>query len=186
MKNILIFILISVFVILLVNSCSKKEEKPGGVSIANPASVNCINNGGKLKIMEDANGQHGICILKDGTECEEWEYFRKECSVKENNSCRQQGTDCCKGYGENITCINGEVRCAAGYEDKFLDCDLEKCMPKWDCVKMDSQQCMEKGTSCCKGTICAQTNLDCTQGYKREFLGCDLEKCMPKWDCVKA
>ena len=136
MKKILIFILISVSAILLLNSCSKKEEKPGGVSIANPASVNCVNNGGKLKIVENAKGQYGICVLPDGTECEEWDYYRKECPAAQNkDACYQQGTGCCKGYGENITCINGEVRCAAGYEDKFLGCDLGKCMPKWDCVK---------------------------------------------------
>ena len=135
MKKILNILLVFLLFLFLLNSCSKKEEKPTGVSIANPASVNCVNNGGKLKMMEDANGQYGICILKDGTECEEWKYFRKECPVKENNSWRQQGTDCCKGYGDNISCINGNVKCVAGYEEKFLGCDLEKCMPKWDCVK---------------------------------------------------
>ena len=136
MKKILIFILISVFVILLLNSCAKKEEKPAvGVNIANPSSINCVNNGGKLKIMEDANGQYGVCVLPDGTECEEWKYFRKECPIKENNSCQQQGTGCCKGSGNNMRCINGNVDCASGFEPKFFGCDLEKCMPKWDCVK---------------------------------------------------
>ena len=60
----------------------KKEEKPVGVSIANPASVNCVKNGGNLKIMENATGQYGVCTLPDGTQCEEWAYYRKECPKK--------------------------------------------------------------------------------------------------------
>ena len=142
MKKILIFVLISVFVILLLNSCAKKEEKSfQGVNIANTASVNCVNNGGKLKIMEDEKGQHGVCVLSDGTECEEWAYYRKECPLEQNKyACYQQGTDCCKGYGENISCIDVNIKCAVGYGEKFLGCYLEKCTPKWDCVKIDNDK----------------------------------------------
>ena len=50
--------------------------------IANPASVNCIEKGGTLKIMDGEGGQYGICTLPDGTECEEWAYFRGECPKK--------------------------------------------------------------------------------------------------------
>ena len=136
MNKILIFILISVFVILLLNSCAKKEEKSfQGVNIANPASINCVNNGGKLKVMEDEKGQHGVCVLSDGTECEEWAYYRKECPIMQTAACREVRQDCCKGYGENISCSGVNIECAVGYEEKFLGCDLEKCMPKWDCVK---------------------------------------------------
>ncbi len=43
--------------------------------VANPASVFCIENGGTLDIIENI----GMCNLPDGTECEEWEYFRGTC-----------------------------------------------------------------------------------------------------------
>jgi hypothetical protein len=47
----------------------------------NPASVFCEEQGGRLEIREDASGgQVGICIFTDGSECEEWAYFRGECA----------------------------------------------------------------------------------------------------------
>ena len=52
-----------------------------GTRIANPASLNCINNGGKLAIVDKQEGQVGMCTLSDGTVCEEWAYFRKECPI---------------------------------------------------------------------------------------------------------
>ena len=128
---ILLFILIGIFL----SACS--QQKTGNKSgIANPASTYCVEQGGKLEIMDSAEGQHGVCILPDGTECEEWKYFRKECPKTQSaDSCREVGTDCCKGFGENISCINADVECTLGSEPKFFGCDLEKCMPKWDCVK---------------------------------------------------
>lgn len=48
--------------------------------LANPASVYCEEKGGKLEIRTDENGgQYGVCIFEDGSECEEWAYFRGEC-----------------------------------------------------------------------------------------------------------
>jgi hypothetical protein len=54
------------------------EETTGTlVGIANPASVYCEEQGGKLTIVEDGEGnQSGMCKLADGTEVEEWEYYR--------------------------------------------------------------------------------------------------------------
>ncbi len=49
--------------------------------MANPASVYCEQYGGKLEIRTDeTGGQMGICIFADGSECEEWAYFRGECA----------------------------------------------------------------------------------------------------------
>ena len=59
------------------NKCKTTIEQPG---IANPASVYCEENNGILEIRSDAQGnQYGICILANGTECDEWEYFRGKC-----------------------------------------------------------------------------------------------------------
>ena len=49
-------------------------------TIANPASVYCINHGGKLDIRTTSSGQTGICMFSNGYECDEWNYFRGECS----------------------------------------------------------------------------------------------------------
>ena len=48
--------------------------------IANPASTYCIDHGGKLQIITAADGsQSGQCTLPDGTQCDEWAYYRGEC-----------------------------------------------------------------------------------------------------------
>ena len=52
------------------------EERQG---LPNPASVYCEEQGGTLEIREEAAGQYGVCVFDDGSECEEWAYFRGEC-----------------------------------------------------------------------------------------------------------
>jgi len=72
------------------------------VGMANPASVYCINQSGKLEIRSDSEGnQYGVCIFNDGSECEEWKYFRGECGqmcggiagimCPEGETCNMQG-----------------------------------------------------------------------------------------------
>jgi putative hemolysin len=51
-------------------------------NMPNPASVYCEQNGNKLEIRTAADGsQNGICILPDGSACDEWAYFRGECGL---------------------------------------------------------------------------------------------------------
>ena len=52
-------------------------EKP--IGMANPASVNCSDNGWTLNIIDWKDGQYGMCSFSDGSQCEEWAYFRHEC-----------------------------------------------------------------------------------------------------------
>ncbi|HEX5457961.1 MAG TPA: DUF333 domain-containing protein [Candidatus Nitrosotalea sp.] len=61
---------------------------PSGNSttIANPASVYCINTGGKLSMQTTSTGQTGVCTFSNGSQCEEWSYFRGECSPTTNGS----------------------------------------------------------------------------------------------------
>ena len=56
----------------------KAEEATWAVAkIANPASTYCVEQGWEIEIKEDSTwAQYGVCKLKDGTEVEEWEYFR--------------------------------------------------------------------------------------------------------------
>jgi putative hemolysin len=51
----------------------------------NPASVYCEEQWWKLNIVEDAEwNQSGICKLADGTEVEEWEYYRANHTEEES------------------------------------------------------------------------------------------------------
>lgn len=54
--------------------CNKNDDK---TQIANPASVYCEENDGTLNLEE------GLCMFDDGSYCEQWSYFRKECQPGE-------------------------------------------------------------------------------------------------------
>jgi putative hemolysin len=42
--------------------------------------VFCEKNGGKVEVRTVADGsQQGYCLFNDGTECDEWAYYREEC-----------------------------------------------------------------------------------------------------------
>ena len=74
-------LLVFLVIILVLNSCSNKnDEKDDFSEIANPASQKCIDGGYELEIRTSESGnQVGYCIFSDGSECEEWAYFRGEC-----------------------------------------------------------------------------------------------------------
>jgi L-ascorbate metabolism protein UlaG (beta-lactamase superfamily)/putative hemolysin len=52
--------------------------------LPNPASVYCEQQGNKLEIHTANDGsQSGLCVFPDGQTCEEWAYFRGECTPTE-------------------------------------------------------------------------------------------------------
>lgn len=56
------------------------------VGMANPASQYCVDQGGKLEIRNETNGQVGYCHLANGRVVEEWALFRASqanCSAEE-------------------------------------------------------------------------------------------------------
>ncbi len=81
-------ILIGIGLTLTMAACARKTPTPTIIplvdkdaEIANPASVYCEQYGGTLEIRTDGTGaQTGFCIFADGSECEEWAYFRGECA----------------------------------------------------------------------------------------------------------
>jgi uncharacterized protein len=42
----------------------------------NPASVFCVQSGGKSEIRNSPRGQYGVCRLPDGRVVDEWAYYR--------------------------------------------------------------------------------------------------------------
>jgi len=66
----------SIFVLLVLSLIFPKLI----FAMANPSSVYCVENGGTSEIVSGQMGEYSICKFKDGTECEEWAYYRKECS----------------------------------------------------------------------------------------------------------
>ena len=49
------------------------------IGMLNPASVYCTDNGWSLNIVDGKDGQYGMCTFSDGSQCEEWTYYRGEC-----------------------------------------------------------------------------------------------------------
>jgi putative hemolysin len=79
-----IFTSLLVFAFVLA-SCTTPEPPPTSTPQAdmpNPASVYCEEQGNRLEIRTAADGsQSGACIFSDGSECDEWAYYRKECGL---------------------------------------------------------------------------------------------------------
>lgn len=78
-------------------SWNKVSPPPTTVStnsttIANPASVYCVNHGGKLDIQTTSAGQTGMCTFPNGSQCEEWSYMRGECSPSGTTGSNQNST----------------------------------------------------------------------------------------------
>ena len=53
------------------------------VGMANPASVHCEEQGGTVEIRATEGGEAGYCVFPNGSECEEWAFFRGECKPEE-------------------------------------------------------------------------------------------------------
>jgi hypothetical protein len=57
------------------------ERMPVQPGLANPASRNCIDQGGALSLHKNGGGSYGVCTFPDNRQCEEWAMLRGECPV---------------------------------------------------------------------------------------------------------
>lgn len=62
--------------LLALSACNSTEVPEQRVGMANPASVYCANQGGRVELRDEAAGQAGYCHLPDGRVVEEWALFR--------------------------------------------------------------------------------------------------------------
>jgi putative hemolysin len=81
MKRFTVLMWLSAAALVLAGCASGGEgAAPSGqkVAAANPASVFCVERGGKVVIRKDGGGsEHGVCVWDNGSEIDEWEYYRK-------------------------------------------------------------------------------------------------------------
>jgi len=53
---------------------------PGDIELPNPAAAYCEEQGYTLETRTSADGgQYSVCVFPDGSECEEWAFYRGEC-----------------------------------------------------------------------------------------------------------
>ena len=76
MKNIA-FLSIIVASLSACSSVQTTDSSQTKLGLANPASQYCVEQGGKLEIVKESNGEVGYCHLKNGEKVEEWALFRQ-------------------------------------------------------------------------------------------------------------
>jgi putative hemolysin len=82
MKRILIVFFL--FAMILAGCVARQTATPaasGSGTIPNPASVYCQEHGGSVEMRTDTSGaQYGVCRFADGSECDEWAFYRSQCA----------------------------------------------------------------------------------------------------------
>lgn len=88
MRRLSFFLFLPFLAVGLLAACAPPHLAPsaqptnGAVGLPNPASKFCVDQGYKLEMRKDDQGnEYGVCIFDDGNECEEWAFFRGECGA---------------------------------------------------------------------------------------------------------
>jgi len=104
----------------------------------NPTTQYCVDNGGSSEIRTNPDGsQYGVCVFSDGSECDEWEFFREECqpgTIFSKTSC-QSDSDCAPEFCcHSSSCINKKHRpnctnifCTQECMPGTMDCGQGRC-----------------------------------------------------------
>jgi hypothetical protein len=90
-----------------------------GTQVANPASVYCEEQNNTLEIRDTPEGQVGYCVFEDGAECEEWSYYRGECTWDTSSPCKDL---CGDGTCAEIVCLATGCPCPETPESCPADC----------------------------------------------------------------
>ncbi len=134
------------------------DNAGAAAGIANPASTYCVQQGGKLEIRENTGGQYGVCIMPDGTECDEWDFFRTKLCLPVNGTAGAGDT----GNGNSAVCgrenCHGlDIKCGQNVADV---CTMEyqlgdKCLRLVNCgiVNGVCQQISNAAFDACKSCV---------------------------------
>lgn len=57
------------------------DSVPSELGMPNPASVLCLEAGGRLESVVTSTGESNNCVFPSGEQCDEWTFFRGECPV---------------------------------------------------------------------------------------------------------
>jgi putative hemolysin len=117
--------IVAVFLVIRLNEEHTENEV---VLVANPASEYCVQQGYSVDIRDETDGQVGYCISSDGQECEEWTFYRGECSFEGQNLCVK--ASCCHATScvlESEAPNCSEVMCTMECAGETLDCGAGHC-----------------------------------------------------------
>jgi len=132
-------------------------------AVPNPASVYCHEQGYTSELRENEEGQYGVCIFPDGSECEEWQYYCK---------CMLNGTGC---WSDNFSCDFPcqEYSCKKAGESSFVFGCCEGLKEITPIIAYD-EECNEIGCTGCT-SVCS----DCGNNICEEW----ENKCNCPEDC---
>lgn len=84
MKNTHVRILFQGACLALLVACADTATHSAAKStaqVANPASENCVRQGGKHEVRKRGGGEYGVCVFANSHQCEEWALLRGHCPV---------------------------------------------------------------------------------------------------------
>ena len=89
---------------------TETESTEENTQIANPAAEYCVAQGGTINIVKDEEwNESGMCKLADGTEVDEWEYFRANNPENDTWTTAEEPTSEETTTEENTDAWTGEV-----------------------------------------------------------------------------
>ncbi|MDD3102212.1 MAG: DUF333 domain-containing protein [Patescibacteria group bacterium] len=95
-----------------------KNQSQSQTGMVNPASKYCVEQNGTLEIRKNEAGEYGVCVFANGTECDEWEFFRGECKVERDKCVDLCGDQIC----QEVVCKEIGSPCAETKETCPADC----------------------------------------------------------------
>ncbi len=138
------------------------SPQPTMASLPNPASVYCEQQGNRSEIRTAADGsQSGVCIFPDGSECDEWAYYRGECApASQADPTRVPGEAFCEMLGYTLAsqpAPDGSTKTVCLFDDGST-CDPTALL-KGECVPLSQIMAMPNPAA----AYCKQ------QGYQSEI-----------------
>ena len=119
------YVFVLLFVLIFFLGCTSSNTN-NNVTIANPASKNCLDLGGNLFIVSGEEGQYGLCVFNGKGICEEWSLFKGECNI--TDFCGISTFGICNSSNDCIVSGCSNEVCQAKNEDTIMTtCDYSEC-----------------------------------------------------------
>ncbi len=131
---IIIFLAINMFTLRKSIGTAMDDSITNYLMYNNAGAVYCKNLSYQYEVRNNENGQYGICIFTDGTECEIWNFFNGKCGQK-FTFCERQGfrietksyDPLGKGKTEYAVCVFDDDSECSEYDYFVGKCNRSEC-----------------------------------------------------------